>query len=85
MTYTLGTICARGGSQGMPAKNVKKLAGHPLIAYSIAPAKRCAFIDRLVVSTDDADIARVARDYPHQREGARHPARGPRGRARDRT
>jgi CMP-N,N'-diacetyllegionaminic acid synthase len=63
VTYTLGTICARGGSQGVPKKNIKTLAGHPLIAYSIAHAKSCAFIDRLVVSTDDAEIAQVARDY----------------------
>jgi len=63
VTYTLGTICARGGSRGVPGKNTRELAGHPLIAYSIAVAKRCSFIDRLVVSTDSEDIAAVARRY----------------------
>ena len=63
MTYTLGTICARGGSRGVPGKNVRPLAGHPLIAYTIAVARRCPFIDRVVVSTDSAEIAAVARDY----------------------
>jgi CMP-N-acetylneuraminic acid synthetase len=63
MTYTLGTICARGGSRGLPGKNVRLLAGHPLIAYSIAQAKRCDFIDRLIVSTDSEEIAAVARRY----------------------
>lgn len=63
MTYTLGTICARGGSRGVPGKNVREIAGHPLIAYTIATARRCAFIDRLVVSTDSEEIAAVARRY----------------------
>ena len=63
MTYTLGTICARGGSRGVPGKNIRELAGHPLIAYSIAIARRCSFIDRVVVSTDSEEIAEVARRY----------------------
>jgi CMP-N,N'-diacetyllegionaminic acid synthase len=63
MTYTLGTICARGGSRGVPGKNVRLLAGHPLIAYSIAQARRCEFIDRLIVSTDSEEIAAVSRTY----------------------
>ena len=63
MTYTLGTICARGGSRGVPGKNIRLLAGHPLIAYSIAQARRCRFIDRLIVSTDSEEIAAVARSY----------------------
>jgi CMP-N,N'-diacetyllegionaminic acid synthase len=63
MTYTLGTICARGGSRGVPGKNVRALAGHPLIAYTIAIARRCTFIDRVVVSTDSEEIAAVARRY----------------------
>jgi CMP-N-acetylneuraminic acid synthetase len=63
VTYTLATICARGGSKGVKGKNVKLLAGHPLIAYTIAQAKRCDFLDRLVVSTDSPEIAAVARDY----------------------
>jgi CMP-N,N'-diacetyllegionaminic acid synthase len=63
VTFTLGTICARGGSRGLPGKNIRDLAGHPLIAYTIATARRCAFIDRLVVSTDSEEIASVARRY----------------------
>lgn len=63
MTYTLGTICARGGSRGVPGKNIRALAGHPLIAYTIAVARRCDFIDRLIVSTDSEEIASVARRY----------------------
>jgi CMP-N,N'-diacetyllegionaminic acid synthase len=63
VTYTLGTICARGGSRGVPGKNIRELAGHPLIAYSIATARRCDFIDRVIVSTDSEEIAAVARRY----------------------
>jgi CMP-N,N'-diacetyllegionaminic acid synthase len=63
VTYTLGTICARGGSRGLPGKNIRSLAGHPLIAYTIATARRCTFIDQLVVSTDSEEIANVARRY----------------------
>jgi N-acylneuraminate cytidylyltransferase/CMP-N,N'-diacetyllegionaminic acid synthase len=63
VTYTLATICARGGSRGVPGKNIRPLAGHPLIAYSIAQAKRCDFVDRLIVSTDSEEIAAVARAY----------------------
>lgn len=47
----------------MPGKNIRELAGHPLIAYTIAVARRCAFIDRVVVSTDSDEIAAVARRY----------------------
>jgi len=61
--YTLGTICARGGSKGLPGKNVRLIAGHPLIAYSIAQARRCRFIDRVIVSTDSDEVAAVARRY----------------------
>src|SRR3989454_10846576 len=61
--YTLGTICARGGSKGVPGKNVRLIAGHPLIAYSIAQARRCRFIDRVIVSTDSDEVAAVARRY----------------------
>ena len=63
MTYTLGTICARGGSRGVPGKNIRELAGHPLIAYTIATAKQCSFVDRFIVSTDSEEIATVARRY----------------------
>ena len=56
-------IPARGGSKGVPRKNIKLLKGHPLIAYSIAAAKMCPAIDGVVVSTDDAEIASVAQMY----------------------
>ena len=62
MTYSLGVIPARGGSRGIPKKNIHPLGGRPLIAYTITAAERSGVIDRLVVSTDDDEIARVARE-----------------------
>lgn len=59
----LGTICARGGSKGVPGKNIRPLAGQPLLAHTIAQARACAQIQRLIVSTDSPDIAAVARTY----------------------
>lgn len=56
-------IPARGGSKGLPGKNIKPFAGKPLIAHSIAHARAVAAIDRVVVSTDDAAIARAARRH----------------------
>lgn len=56
-------IFARGGSKGLPRKNIKLLAGKPLIAYSIEVAKRCPLIDAVFVSTDDKEIAEVATGY----------------------
>ncbi|WP_333970165.1 acylneuraminate cytidylyltransferase family protein [Alteromonas mediterranea] len=53
-------IFARGGSKGLPRKNIKPLAGKPLIAYSIEVAKRCPIVDAVFVSTDDKEIAEVA-------------------------
>jgi CMP-N-acetylneuraminic acid synthetase len=55
-------ICARGGSKGLPGKNIRPLAGRPLIAWSIAQARAVARIDRVIVSTDSEQIAAVARD-----------------------
>lgn len=55
-------IFARGGSKGLPGKNIKPLAGKPLIGWAISAALAVPEICRVVVSTDDADIARVARD-----------------------
>lgn len=63
MTKVVGIIPARGGSKGIPRKNIRPLAGIPLIAYSINAAKKSDLIDRVVVSTDDPDIANVARSY----------------------
>ncbi len=58
----LAVIPARGGSKGLPRKNVRLLAGLPLIAYSIRAGQAASSVDRLVVSTEDAEIAAVARD-----------------------
>lgn len=55
-------VFARGGSKGLPGKNIKPLAGKPLIGWSIEAALAVPDIGRVVVSTDDADIARVAQD-----------------------
>ncbi|PHQ94054.1 MAG: acylneuraminate cytidylyltransferase [Pseudoalteromonas sp.] len=54
-------IFARGGSKGLPGKNIRPLAGIPLIQYSIETAKSCPSIDEVFVSTDDTAIADVAR------------------------
>ena len=59
----LAIIPARGGSKGLPGKNIKELCGKPLIAWSIEVAKACCNIDRIVVSTDDDRIAEVAKKY----------------------
>lgn len=64
----LGLILARGGSKRLPGKNVRPLAGKPLIAWSIQAARACGAILDVVVSTDDAAIAEVARQH-----GARVP------------
>jgi N-acylneuraminate cytidylyltransferase len=55
-------IFARGGSKGLPRKNIKPLAGKPLLQYSIDTALASPSIDKVFVSTDDADIAKVAID-----------------------
>lgn len=59
----LAIIPARGGSKGLPGKNIKPLAGHPLIAYSILAAQRCQAVGRIMVNTDNEEIAGVAREY----------------------
>jgi CMP-N,N'-diacetyllegionaminic acid synthase len=58
---TIASICARGGSKGVPGKNIRLFAGKPLIVHSIEQALACPGIDRVVVSTDAEDIAEVAR------------------------
>jgi hypothetical protein len=55
-------IPARGGSARIPRKNIRPFAGKPIIGYSIAAARECNLFDRIIVSTDDAEIAAVARD-----------------------
>lgn len=59
----LGVIPARGGSKSIPYKNIVDLGGKPLIAYAIAAAKASRFLDAFIVSTDDENIAEVARSY----------------------
>jgi N-acylneuraminate cytidylyltransferase len=63
MTETLALIPARGGSKGIPRKNIRSFAGYPLIAWSIAAARQSTCVTRTVVSTDDPEIAAVAREY----------------------
>jgi CMP-N,N'-diacetyllegionaminic acid synthase len=59
----LCTICARGGSRGVPNKNIKELSGKPLISYTIELAKKCSRIGKILVSTDSAEIADVAKKW----------------------
>ena len=56
----LAVIPARGGSKGIPRKNIKLFAGYPLIAYSIAAGLQSELTTRVIVSTDDEEIAEVA-------------------------
>jgi CMP-N,N'-diacetyllegionaminic acid synthase len=58
---TIATICARGGSKGLPGKNLRELQGLPLIVHSIRQALACAAVSGVYVSTDDPAIADVAR------------------------
>jgi CMP-N-acetylneuraminic acid synthetase len=55
-------IPARGGSKGIPMKNIKLLAGKPLIAYTIDEAVKCQCFDRIIVSTDDPKIAKISQE-----------------------
>ncbi|MFS8639951.1 MAG: acylneuraminate cytidylyltransferase [Symbiobacteriaceae bacterium] len=59
----LAVIPARGGSKGLPRKNVRLLCGRPLIAWTIEAAQRAETVDRVVVSTDDGEIAGVSRQW----------------------
>lgn len=59
----LAVIPARGGSKGIPRKNIKNFAGYPLIAYSIQAALNSKYVTRTIVSTDDVEIAEVAKNY----------------------
>lgn len=63
MAEILAIIPARGGSKGIPRKNIRPFAGYPLIAWSIAAGRQAQYIERVVVSTDDEEIAAVARQY----------------------
>lgn len=59
----IAIIPARGGSKGLPGKNVRPLNGKPLIAYAIEEALKAKHIDRVIISTDDEEIAKVAVQY----------------------
>lgn len=59
----VAVIPARGGSKRVPNKNMKLFAGKPIIAYSIEAAQQSGVFDRIIVSTDSEEIARVAREY----------------------
>lgn len=59
----LAIIPARGGSKGVPRKNVREVAGKPLIAWTIEEAKKSKYIDRLIISSDDAEIIEVAKAW----------------------
>lgn len=63
---TLAIIPARGGSKGIPRKNVRPLAGKPLIAHTIEHARQAHSVSRVVVSTDDPEIATVSQHYGAQ-------------------
>ena len=58
---TIATICARGGSQGVPGKNIRPLCGKPLIVHTIEQAFQCRRLDAVYVSTDSPEIADVAK------------------------
>ncbi|TQR32177.1 acylneuraminate cytidylyltransferase family protein [Lysinibacillus sphaericus] len=59
----LAIIPARGGSKGVPRKNIKELAGKPLIAWTIEEAKKSKYIDRIIVSSEDKEILQVAQKF----------------------
>jgi len=80
MTEILALIPARGGSKGIPRKNIRTFAGYPLIAWSIAAAKQASCVTRIIVSTDDEEIASVARQF-----GAETPFLRPAELAQDQT
>jgi CMP-N,N'-diacetyllegionaminic acid synthase len=74
----LAIVPARSGSKGLPGKNVRPLGGKPLLAWPVAAARACPLIDRVVVSTDSAEYARIAQAY-----GANVPALRPAALAAD--
>lgn len=76
----IAVIPARGGSKGILRKNIREFAGYPLIAYSIAAGLQSKLVDRVIVSTDDSEIAEVAREF-----GAEVPFLRPPELARDDT
>jgi N-acylneuraminate cytidylyltransferase len=73
MPTAVALVPARGGSERVPGKNVLPLAGHPLIAYSIAAARASGLFGSIVCSTDSEEIAAVARSYGAEVPGLRPP------------
>jgi N-acylneuraminate cytidylyltransferase len=71
MPSAIALVPARGGSQRVPGKNVRLLAGHPLLAYTIASARESGLFDAIVCSTDSAEIADVAARYGAEVPGLR--------------
>jgi len=71
MPSAVALVPARGGSQRVPGKNVRELAGHPLIAYSLAAARSSGLFDAVIVSTDSKEIAEVAARYGAEVPGLR--------------
>jgi CMP-N-acetylneuraminic acid synthetase len=63
MPKILGVITARGGSKGIPGKNIKPLWGKPLLLYTIEAARASGALDRIILSTDDEQIAEVAKQF----------------------
>ncbi|UCE51524.1 MAG: acylneuraminate cytidylyltransferase family protein [Desulfobacterales bacterium] len=61
--FVVGAIFARGGSKGLPRKNVRLLNGKPLIGYAIETALASQLINRVIVSTDDPEIAAISKEY----------------------
>ncbi len=61
--FFLGVIPARGGSKGIPRKNIKLIAGKPLIAWSIEAAKKSKLLGKFIVSTEDTEIAQISKKY----------------------
>lgn len=59
----LGIIPARGGSKGVPRKNIRNIAGKPLISWTIEEAKKSKYIDRLILSSEDEEIISVAKTW----------------------
>jgi len=62
----LGVITARGGSKGLPGKNIRYLHGKPLIAWTVAVAQESQYLDSFLVSTDSAEIAEISKSYGAQ-------------------
>lgn len=73
MSRAVALIPARAGSTRVPGKNVRTLAGHPLLAYTIAQAREAGVFDAVVVSTDSEQIAAVAHSYGAEVPGLRPP------------